>query len=219
MELPGDVMIGGVFNVHAADPDSPFSCGAINVANGFQYTEALRFALDSINKVQINEQNVQKFLTLPRDPSQEHLLEDLKKDSRASQSFGRWVVFGEHIVDPLSCWAHVAQECLSECRELRLLSTGHGTGVTVERDSGRLRAGRLLERPDVRQPDVGSLLRRLEAAGWRGRRRCEHRHQLAPVQGRQQHAGRGHTRTARYVPPLSVFLLLTNVFRSGVFRV
>ena len=51
MEIPGDLMIGGVFNVHASDENSPFQCGNINVEEGFQYTEAFRYAIDMINKV------------------------------------------------------------------------------------------------------------------------------------------------------------------------
>ena len=51
MEIPGDVMIGGIFNVHASDSESPFQCGDINVREGFQYTEAVRYAIDMVNKV------------------------------------------------------------------------------------------------------------------------------------------------------------------------
>ena len=51
MDIPGDVMIGGVFNVHVGDDESPFQCGDIKVQEGFQYTEALRYAIDMVNKV------------------------------------------------------------------------------------------------------------------------------------------------------------------------
>ena len=51
MEIPGDVMIGGIFNIHAEDDDFPFQCGDINLEEGFQYTEALRYAIDMVNKV------------------------------------------------------------------------------------------------------------------------------------------------------------------------
>ena len=51
MEIPGDVMIGGIFNIHDADDTSPFGCSDIKVREGFQYTEALRYAINMINKV------------------------------------------------------------------------------------------------------------------------------------------------------------------------
>ena len=51
MEIPGDVMIGGIFNVHDADDTSPFECSDIKVREGFQYTEALRYAIQMVNKV------------------------------------------------------------------------------------------------------------------------------------------------------------------------
>ena len=51
MEIPGDLMIGGIFNVHDADDASPFQCSDIKVREGFQYTEALRYAIQMVNKV------------------------------------------------------------------------------------------------------------------------------------------------------------------------
>ena len=51
MEIPGDVMIGGIFNIHDEDDASPFECSDIKVREGFQYTEALRYAINMINKV------------------------------------------------------------------------------------------------------------------------------------------------------------------------
>ena len=51
IEIPGDVMIGGIFNVHDADDVSPFQCSDIKIREGFQYTEALRYAISLVNKV------------------------------------------------------------------------------------------------------------------------------------------------------------------------
>ncbi len=49
--VPGDVLIGGVFNVHGANEESPFKCGGIKLADGYQHAEALVFALESIKQV------------------------------------------------------------------------------------------------------------------------------------------------------------------------
>ena len=51
MEISGDLMIGGIFNVHDADDALPFQCSGIKVREGFQYTEALRYAIQMVNKV------------------------------------------------------------------------------------------------------------------------------------------------------------------------
>ncbi|XP_052799942.1 uncharacterized protein LOC128231322 [Mya arenaria] len=48
MYVDGDIIIPGIFDVHYRG-DSPYSCDDIRVENGFQYTEAFRFALDRIN--------------------------------------------------------------------------------------------------------------------------------------------------------------------------
>ncbi|XP_053375883.1 uncharacterized protein LOC123533310 [Mercenaria mercenaria] len=46
--IPGDVMLGGIFDVHEADL-TPFSCGDIKTINGFQLLEAFHFAIDKVN--------------------------------------------------------------------------------------------------------------------------------------------------------------------------
>lgn len=48
MYIPGDILIPGIFDVHYRG-DSPYSCAGLRYVNGFQYTEAFRFALDRIN--------------------------------------------------------------------------------------------------------------------------------------------------------------------------
>ena len=48
MYVPGDILIPGIFDVHYRG-DSPYSCSDLRYKNGFQYTEAFRFALDRIN--------------------------------------------------------------------------------------------------------------------------------------------------------------------------
>jgi len=48
MYVDGDIIIPGIFDVHYRG-GSPFSCNGMRVENGFQYTEAFRFALQKIN--------------------------------------------------------------------------------------------------------------------------------------------------------------------------
>ena len=49
MYVDGDIIIPGIFDVHYKG-DSTYSCADLKVRNGFQYTEAFRFALDKINR-------------------------------------------------------------------------------------------------------------------------------------------------------------------------
>ena len=48
MYVDGDILIPGIFDVHYRG-DSPYTCSAFRAVNGFQYTEAFRFALDRVN--------------------------------------------------------------------------------------------------------------------------------------------------------------------------
>ena len=48
MYIPGDIIIPGIFDVHYQG-DSPYSCADLREENGFQYTEAFRYALEQIN--------------------------------------------------------------------------------------------------------------------------------------------------------------------------
>ena len=48
MYIPGDILIPGIFDVHYRG-DSPYTCSNFRAVNGFQYTEAFRFALDRVN--------------------------------------------------------------------------------------------------------------------------------------------------------------------------
>ncbi|XP_074641006.1 uncharacterized protein LOC141898800 [Tubulanus polymorphus] len=48
MYIPGDVLIGGLFNIHWPGP-TPYSCGDLKDFNGFQSSEAFAFAIKSIN--------------------------------------------------------------------------------------------------------------------------------------------------------------------------
>lgn len=48
MYVPGDLLIPGIFDVHEKG-ETPYRCSNFRLANGFQYTEAFRFALDKIN--------------------------------------------------------------------------------------------------------------------------------------------------------------------------
>ncbi|KAL4223423.1 hypothetical protein ACF0H5_016893 [Mactra antiquata] len=51
MYIHGDIIIPGIFDVHYQG-DSPYTCSDLRVENGFQYTEAFRYALDQINNGQ-----------------------------------------------------------------------------------------------------------------------------------------------------------------------
>ncbi|XP_053375882.1 uncharacterized protein LOC123533311 isoform X2 [Mercenaria mercenaria] len=48
MYIHGDIIIPAIFDVHYRG-DSPYSCADLRMENGFQYTEAFRFALEQIN--------------------------------------------------------------------------------------------------------------------------------------------------------------------------
>lgn len=58
MYIDGDIIIPGIFDVHYQG-ESTYSCNDLKVRNGFQYTEAFRYALDRINRglanVQLNQ--------------------------------------------------------------------------------------------------------------------------------------------------------------------
>lgn len=49
--VPGDILIPGIFDVHKRG-DTPYSCSDIRRVNGFQYTEAFRYALERVNSGQ-----------------------------------------------------------------------------------------------------------------------------------------------------------------------
>lgn len=49
MYIDGDIIIPGIFDVHYQG-DSTYSCANLKLRNGFQYTEAFRYALDRINR-------------------------------------------------------------------------------------------------------------------------------------------------------------------------
>ena len=51
MYVPGDIIIPAVFDIHYRG-DSPYSCSDLRHVNGFQYSEAFRFALQVINNKQ-----------------------------------------------------------------------------------------------------------------------------------------------------------------------
>ena len=46
--IPGEILLGGLFNIHSKG-DSPYSCNGINAADGYQYTEAFKYAIQKIN--------------------------------------------------------------------------------------------------------------------------------------------------------------------------
>ena len=69
MEIPGDVMIGGIFNIHDAEDASPFQCSDIKVREGFQYTEALRYAIEMVNKVRALRWTLERNQNLLQDSS------------------------------------------------------------------------------------------------------------------------------------------------------
>ena len=46
--MPGDLVIGAIFDIHEAGP-GPFMCGDIKGSNGALYTEVFNFALNRIN--------------------------------------------------------------------------------------------------------------------------------------------------------------------------
>lgn len=48
MNIPGDLVIPAIFDIHEMGRSAYF-CGDMKVANGFQYVEAFRFALEQIN--------------------------------------------------------------------------------------------------------------------------------------------------------------------------
>ncbi|XP_048585408.1 metabotropic glutamate receptor 4 isoform X1 [Nematostella vectensis] len=49
LDIPGDVIIGGLFPVHLKNQKSENSCGPISTQPGFQYLAAMLFALELIN--------------------------------------------------------------------------------------------------------------------------------------------------------------------------
>lgn len=51
MYVPGDLIIPAIFDVHYRG-NSPYSCSRLRMENGFQYSEAFRFALMKINSKQ-----------------------------------------------------------------------------------------------------------------------------------------------------------------------
>lgn len=51
MYVDGDILIPAIFDVHYRG-DSPYSCSDFRYLNGFQYTEAFRFALSRVNSGQ-----------------------------------------------------------------------------------------------------------------------------------------------------------------------
>ena len=46
--IDGDILLAGVFNVHLQG-ETPFSCKGIRAVDGFQYTEAFKYAIEKIN--------------------------------------------------------------------------------------------------------------------------------------------------------------------------
>ena len=49
VHIPGDVMMGGVFAVHDANPMASFFCGAFRQFNGIQLTTAMTYAIEQVN--------------------------------------------------------------------------------------------------------------------------------------------------------------------------
>ncbi|XP_067683891.1 uncharacterized protein [Haliotis asinina] len=47
--IPGDVLIGGMFSVSNSGNQGPFVCGSVKTTNGFQYTAAMQYAIQTVN--------------------------------------------------------------------------------------------------------------------------------------------------------------------------
>lgn len=50
MATKGDIIIGGLFAIHKKSKKSENECGEFNELNGYQYMEAMMFAIDKINR-------------------------------------------------------------------------------------------------------------------------------------------------------------------------
>lgn len=60
---PGDIFLGGVFDVHSRG-SGVFNCGQVNTVHGFQLLEAFHFALNQVNSKQGNFSGILKGVTL-----------------------------------------------------------------------------------------------------------------------------------------------------------
>ncbi|XP_041349145.1 uncharacterized protein LOC121368478 [Gigantopelta aegis] len=61
--IPGDILIGGLFDVHQKS-FNPFTCGNIKTLHGFQLLEAFNYALDQVNNKEGMFKNILKGIRL-----------------------------------------------------------------------------------------------------------------------------------------------------------
>jgi ABC-type branched-subunit amino acid transport system substrate-binding protein len=97
MATKGDVIIGGLFPIHKKSPTSENECGEFNELPGYQYMEAMMFAIDEINRdskllpnitlgTQIYDTCLSK--TIAADRAKEFIKLSLTQDSKEGQLAG-----------------------------------------------------------------------------------------------------------------------------------